>query len=216
MEVPRLNCHKGILLLLLLLQTAGGVMAQSNSQNKPQGKSQGKSQNGSHNRSQNNPGAGQGKNESPFNPAERGQNRSWGRPQTKALPLNKWTGNLELVTGLGIGHLSDDVAESDPKTHLLEQVKFNICRSTPTFFFSTQAQGFFEKNENYTRRTFMRGKDRAEILGRKGKFSKPEFSLRSDFDWRPTSRLHMSAYFSYEYDYDLVFLVFVVPVAALL
>jgi hypothetical protein len=44
MEAPRLNCHKGMLALLLLLQTAGGAMAQNTSHNR--------SQNTSHNRSQ--------------------------------------------------------------------------------------------------------------------------------------------------------------------
>ena len=165
---------------------------------------QNKAQDKSQNQSQNKSGGGQGKGESHSHSdsAGRGQTRALGKPQTEKLPLNKWTGCLELVSGLGFGHLPDEVSDADPMPHLLEQVKFNICRATSTFFFSTQAQGFFEKNETYTQRATMRGKDRAEILGREGKFNNPGFSLRSDFDWHPTTSQQISAYFSYGYDYD--------------
>ena len=64
MKAPRLNCHKGMFLLLLLLQTAGGVMAQNNSQNNPQNKQQDKSQGKSQNKSQN---KSQGKSQNGFN-----------------------------------------------------------------------------------------------------------------------------------------------------
>ena len=162
-----------VVTLLLLLQTAGGAMGQNKSQNRPQNKSQ--------NGSQTNPQT---------------------NPQTDASLSGKWTGSLELISGFGRSHIPNGTEDSDPMTHLLEQVKFKIGRYTPTFSFSTQAQGLYEKNETYTNRITMRGKDRTEILGRISQFIKPGSSLRSDFGWHPTPGQQISAYLSYEYGFD--------------
>ena len=74
-------------------------------------------------------------------------------------------GSIELISGLGLGHFPNEAEDADPKIHLLEQVNLTLSRSTPKFSFNTLAQGFFEKNETYTQRTSMRGKDRTEVLG---------------------------------------------------
>ena len=119
MEAPRLNCFKGILVLLLLLQAAGGAMAQNGSQNRSQSGSQDKSQNRLQNRA---------------------QNKTQNKPLIETPVLDKWTGSVELISGLGISHLSNDADNSDPKTHLLEQVKLILSRAAPTFSFNAEAQ----------------------------------------------------------------------------
>ena len=135
-------------------------MAQNGSQNR----SQNRSQNGPQNKSQSGP-----------------QNKAHNKPLIETPVLDKWTGSVELISGLGISHLSNDADDSDPYTHLLEQVKLILSRATSTFSFNTEAQGFFEKNETFTQRTTMRGQSRTEILSRKSEFIRPGSSLHSDF-----------------------------------
>ena len=119
-----------------------------------------------------------------------------------AAQEGKWSGRLELVTGLGFHTVLDEDTVKDTLFHLREQVFVQLARTTPTFSFSTQAQGVFVKNETQTLRTTFRGKQEMEMFGRGNNFYQPGSSIRSDFNWRPSPKNQYTAFLTYQYGYD--------------
>jgi len=86
-----------LMILPMMTNAAGGAMAQDRSQSRSQDRSQ-----------------------------NRSQARPQNKPHTEASQSGKWTGSLELVSGLGIGHLPNEEQDSDPMIHLQEQAIFTL------------------------------------------------------------------------------------------
>ena len=124
------------------------------------------------------------------------------KAQPEVTRTDKWTGNLELITGLGISHLENDGKVADTLVHIKEQANLSISRATSAFSFSTQAQGFFEKNMTYTRRATIRGRTRTELLVRASEIIQPGSNIRSDFGWRPSNGQQIDAYVTYKFDFN--------------
>ena len=122
--------------------------------------------------------------------------------QADTSRTKKWSGNLELISGLGFNHIKDEGVVVDTLFHIREQAILQLKRTTPTFSFTTQAQGIYEKNGTYTRRISMKHEKEVEILGRGSNFLKPGSNLRSEFSWRPGNGHQLTAFLSYQYGYD--------------
>ncbi len=114
----------------------------------------------------------------------------------------KWSGNLDVSTGLGIHFLKDEGAVTDTLFHLREQVALQVAYTTPTFSVSTQAQGSFVKNETRTIRTTFKEEREMELIGRGSQCIRPGSSVRSNFSWRPSPKNQYTAFLAYQYGYD--------------